>query len=178
MENQHRKLPFAKGIRISIPIAAILFGIFGLIGGVQSLYLPKMLETYNTNMQKFESSWEGLESAIRPNDLQQETMNPLHGFVSPPSWYGPFILVLGVLGIFIAFGYIVSSILLLRNQSSADRFLFWFIICGVGLGLIKTGVSLYGGTQLTFFLAMGSASGMMLDGLLLGGLRVAYSEKR
>jgi hypothetical protein len=102
----------------TIGVLGIIFGCFGLLTAVNTLFMPMILEFQRKAfgaMQADASNGPGMGNAF-PQMIERM-------LAQPPAWFGPFTVVLGILSLAIAGVYVFGGIWLLLIKPSAPRIL-------------------------------------------------------
>jgi len=146
----------------TIGVLGIIFGCFGLLTAVNTLFMPMILEFQRKAfgaMQADASNGPGMGNAF-PQMLEQM-------LAQPPAWFGPFTVVLGILSLAIAGVYVFGGIWLLLIKPSAPRILCAALIASMVAAVVRTiGLGTAMG-PMGFAMGVGSVFGVVIDLILL-----------
>ena len=177
-----------------VGILGVIFSSFGLLGAVQEMVMPKMMEVQQkmfTHMQEeIRREIERERARLQQNegetqahevDISEEFPLEIPEFFKriwdPPEWYGIWAVLSGIVKLFVSGFFLFASIGLLQVKLSAIRNFYWAAGLSIPLALIKGLVAYIGiGSFLGIFLLAGALFGIAVDSALL--VVVAASDKK
>lgn len=132
---------------------AIIFGIFGMLGGVKDGAMPSMVDMQKHVMGQLTKTPEGMskegERARQQFELQR-FIKSINTPFSLPDWYRSWAIVIGGITTLIAFFYLLAGLFLLMTKSYAIAVIYSAIAASVVRATVLAVIySLYGSGMLS-----------------------------
>ena len=127
-----------------VGVLAIVFGVFGILGGAQEMAIPLMLEKQKEMMESLsvgqvssEAFASNVKIALEKDGVAKSIdMSRLYEIIDQqfkiPEWYKSWAIGMGIVSIYVAALYLISGIiLLLQKPFSID-----FFYCAIAMSII------------------------------------------
>jgi hypothetical protein len=150
-----------------VGIIGIILGCFGILGGGQTMLMPRMME-----MQKgmFTAMQEAAEKEGATN-AQEAPPKEVFAFMEQmwetPDWFDTYCVVAGIVGVCVSGFYIFASIRLLQIKPTAVRLLYGAIGLAIGLAIVKAVAAMATMSFVGMSMAMGGMFGLVINVVLL-----------
>jgi hypothetical protein len=151
-----------------VGILGIIFGAFGLIGGVQLIMAPTTMAQQKQMMAHMEQTLE--EDASRRRDVQppaRGVFRMFSGMFDTPEWFESWCRIGGTLVVLLSGFYIFAAIWLLRIRPGAPGMFCLAASLGIVMAIAKVVVALSLGSLMSIGMVMGGAVGGVIDIVLL-----------
>ncbi len=165
-----------------VGILGIVFSCFGILGGGQEMMTPKIIEIQKEMFTNIEELVEKEFEIKNENNLRSEKESQQNGnrinfpvnffkffktMFDLPEWYKSWLIISGVLKIFINGFILFVSILLLQMKQSSIKLFYWASGLSISLAIIKGIIAL----SITSFIGMtmmfSGMVGMVIDIVLV-----------
>ncbi|WP_444897051.1 hypothetical protein [Microbulbifer sp. SSSA005] len=126
-----------------VGVLAIIFGILGVLAGVQEIAIPSMIEMQKEMMTSFsegktpdgksvpEMSWEIKKDGEKQKTDMSQMFEGIEEQFEHPEWYKSWAAVLGLISLVVAALYLLSGILLLMAKQFSIR--IFYVAIGVSV---------------------------------------------
>jgi len=142
----------------------IIFGLAGLIGAAQVASMPKVIE-----MQK--AMFKAIPTDAAGNPPPREMQEFFESFWgTPPPWFQPAAIVLGLVALIVNGLYIFAAIALLQLKPFAVKLFGAVLITSMILALVRSAVLAISFSMFGMTFAVGGLVGLVMDGVLLAVL--------
>ena len=175
-----------------VGILGIVFSCLGFLGAGQEIMMPKILKFQKEmfshieeNIQKQSDEARERMSSENENRSNVDFPTEMFKFMGKmwefPEWYGKWIVIFGVIKLFLCGLYLFASIRLLQIKPSAIRLFYLAAGLTIFLSLIKGIVSLSALSFIGFTMMFGVMFGVIIDIVLIivvaTGNKEAFSSK-
>lgn len=153
-----------------IGILAIVFGCLGILGSMNMIVMPKI-------MQFQASLFESIEKEARHDpQFPSEMMKVLKEFWDMPPWMQTWAIVFGCVWIVVNVFYLLSGIMLLQMKPYSVRLIIFALGLKMLVGVVQGVTAVSDGSLIGFMFMAGSIFGFVIDLVLL--IVVLISDKR
>ena len=152
----------------AIGIIGIVIGSFGVLGSVQSMMMPMMVEFQKSMISTMQDAIEK-ENASSPH----ATAPPVEFFkffekmLDVPEWFGTWCVVAGLSGLCVSVLYIFGSIRLLQLKRIGITLFYWANGLSIAQGLIGCMLAASLKSFVSMFMVAGSAFGIAISVVLI-----------
>ena len=163
-----------------IGILGIIFGCFGILGGGQEIFLPKMLTMQKQMFSEIEKIAEEQQakknSEINSDEQQSKTPDPAfsHEIFQPmkkmfdvPDWFGLWSVIAGFAKAIVSAIYLLASIWLLQTKPLAIKLFYWAAGSSIALSILKGFVFLSAFSFMGIAMMFGGVFGAFIDIILI-----------
>ena len=163
-----------------IGILGIIFGCFGILGGGQEIFLPKMLTMQKQMFSEIEKIAEEQQaknnSEINSDEQQSKTPDPAfsHEIFQPmkkmfefPDWFGLWSMIAGLAKAIVSASYLLASIWLLQTKPFSIRLFYWAAGSSIALSILKGIVSSSAFSFMGISMMFGGVFGGFIDIILI-----------
>jgi hypothetical protein len=150
-------------------ILGIAFGLLGLMGSLPNIIAPKIMQFQQRMLQSF--------AEMEPSDGNpppKELMDTFESLFRVPGWFETWMVISGILGIFIMGFYIYASIVLLNSKPNSLKLYFQAMWASIGLGILQAILGFSTNTLFGLGFGIGGLISIVIDVVLLS---VAYSNR-
>ena len=167
-----------------VGILGIVFSCLGFLGAGQEIMMPKILKFQKEMFSQMEESIKKQSEKAELHDETRERMSsenenrsnvdfPIEMFKFMgkmwefPEWYGKWIVIFGIIKLFLCGFYLFASIRLLQIKSSAIRLFYLAAGLTIFLSVLKGIVSLSALSFIGFTMMFGVMFGVIIDIVLI-----------
>ena len=143
-----------------VGVLTIIFGILGLMGSMQEILLPLVLQ--------FQQEIVG--AAIENGQMSSHDIRMLarvYEIFNVPEWYTVWSVIGGIISLLVCGFYLFSGIWFITVKPRADRLLLWALSLSILLGLVKMAAAIAAFSGITIFIAVTVFIGIIIDFILL-----------
>ena len=168
-----------------IGILGIVFGSLGLIGGVNTMVSPMVLEFQKKTFGEMRDAVKDADRAQRKNNGGRRKPPPkeadrffrlFEDMLDVPEWYKTFCIVSGFVTMLICGVYIFASISLLQMKSFAVRFFYVISAISITFNLVEALVGMNAKSFLMLGILVNAGTSIVIDGVLVSV--VATGDKK
>lgn len=146
----------------TIGILGIVFGCFGLMSAAQTIFMPTFMEFQRKAFTAMQA-----DAARHPGGMESFPQIFESMMATPPAWFVPWTVTLGVLTFAIAGVYVFGAIWLLLMKPSAPRILAGALIASMAAAVARMVVMALAMGPMGIAIGFGSAFGVVIDLILL-----------
>jgi hypothetical protein len=151
-----------------VGVIGIIIGSFGIIGSINSIIMPHILE-----FQK--DMWSTMQKMPK-GDMPEGFYNLFSRMWNIPAWWRTWLTLSGVMSLFTATFFIIASILLLQTKPSSIKLFLWATGLTIAFNFIGTIAALYAGSILALSVLGGYVFGLVVSVILF--IVVMTSDKQ
>jgi len=158
-----------------VGIVGIIVGCLGLLGGSQSIMMPKMIDMH-------EALWADTKAFIEQNEITEPHQMPskkmlqmMEKMSAVPDWFSMFCIIAGITAFFVSGFYIFASIRILQARPSAINLFYAAAGISIGFAILKTMIVMSAISFMGMGMITGGLLGIVINAVLL--IVVATGEK-
>ncbi|WP_444894701.1 hypothetical protein ACJJIW_11630 [Microbulbifer sp. JMSA004] len=171
-----------------IGVLAIIFGIFGVLGGAQEIAMPSILEMQKEMMAEFSKGKtpDGKDMPQLTLEIEEEgepkriefsqMMESMQEQFKVPEWYESWSIVFGIVSMVVAGLYLISGIFLMMTKDFAIKLFYIAIAASVIWAIIQAVISSQSNSGFLMAQIPGSISSIVIDIILLIVVLVGSKE--
>jgi hypothetical protein len=150
-----------------VGVIGIIIACFGILGSVQLIVMPKMMEMQQGMLSSIQTNIENQEMAMPQGKSPEEMSKAMEKLFTVPEWFNSYCLGLGLAALFVSVLYIIASINLLRTKPYAIKLFYTAASLAIVLALVKGAVLLYGTSFMLIAMAIGGVFSIVIHGILI-----------
>jgi len=145
-----------------LAILGIAFGLLGMLGSLQNIIAPKMLEFQQKMLRTFSEL--GEKNGERP---PQELLDTFETMFDIPEWFGTWLIISGIIGALIMGYYVYASITLLNSKPNSLCAYMRAMWLSIAVTVLEVAVGLAAGTLIGLGFVIGGLISIIVDVVLL-----------
>lgn len=164
-----------------IGIFTILFGLYGILMGVQQAFSPLIMEHTDEMFKEFQNTARQIE--IEDEDFQEsfnENLSSINNLFKKmttiPPWFQQWMVVSGIVSTIIAMCYFLGGVFLLMLKPFAPKLIIVVLIASIFWAIVKAIMFFLSGTMLAYTSIPGSVFSIIIDTLFLIVVLVSSKE--
>lgn len=163
-----------------VGILGIIFGCFGILGGGQEIFLPKILKMQNevfTKIEKMAKEQQAQRDSEIINNEQDgknprpafslEIFEPMKKMFEVPDWFGLWSVLSGLAKAIVSAIYLLASIWLLQTKPLSVRLFYWAAGSSIALSILRGIIILSAFSFMGIAMMFGGAFGALIDIILI-----------
>ncbi|MHC4253853.1 MAG: hypothetical protein ACYS9X_32470 [Planctomycetota bacterium] len=158
-----------------VGVMGIVLGCLGVIGGGQTMIMPKMLEMQKKMMSGMQESLEKQQST-RPQAMPPKAVfKMMEDMWDVPEWFGTYCIAAGVVGLLVSGFLVFACIQLLQTKPTAIGLMYLALGLDVSFAALRGVVAVSTMSFMGMAMMMGGMFGGVISAVLL--IVVATSDK-
>ncbi len=165
----------------TVGVLTILFGLYGILGGVQQAFSPLLLGQSEEMFEQFESVTRQFESD--DEDFQESfneglsSINKLFKKMTAiPPWFQQWMVASGIVSTIIAICYFLGGVFLLMLKPFAPKLIIVVLIASIFWSIVKAIMFFLSGTMIAYTSIPGSVFSIIIDTLFLVVVLISSKE--
>jgi len=155
---------------IVVGIFGIIMGCFGLLGAVQTMMMPTIMEFQKEIFTEVQKELE------KQQDSPEEVFSMFNKMWNVPPWFDTWSIATGIIGMFVAGFYIFASIYLLQIKKSAVKLFYTAVGISIGFAILKGAVVISTMTFVVFSIMFFGFFGIVINIILLAVVATADKQ--
>ncbi|MBN2210719.1 MAG: hypothetical protein JW709_04915 [Sedimentisphaerales bacterium] len=159
----------------TVGIIGIILGCLGLMGGVQFMTMPAIMDMQKEMFSQMQKEFEKQATSNSQQAPPSEVFKIFEKMWNMPEWYRSWCVVAGVIALFVCGFYIFASIRLLQTKPTAIKIFYAAAGTAIVFSVVKLGVALAAMSFMGLTMAGNGLIGIVINIILL--IVVATGDK-
>lgn len=144
-----------------IGVLMVIFGVLGIFGSGQLMFMPKMMEWQQSVMGK------AMEQAQQKNPDSKEIIDELQKMWDMPDSTKTTIMIMGFISLLVTGFYLFAGISLLQMKANAIKIAYWALGVSMGFTFLQAMFAMSTSSIFGMFLIIGGVVSLTIDTVLL-----------
>lgn len=164
-----------------VGIVGIIIGCFGILGGLQLIMMPKMMEMQKEMLSSMQEVIEKQESKDPQQAPPEEVFKMMEKMWDVPDWFGTYCATMGIAALFVCGFYVFAAIRLLQTKPTAIKLFYLAAGVAIGFGILKGVFAMATASFMVMSMMIGGLFGVVINIVLLiiaaGGDKEAFTTQ-
>ena len=153
-----------------VGILMIIFGVFGILGSVQQMFMPKMLEWQKSIMEP------AMERAKEKDPAAEKMLDEFHKLMNLTDAQKQTLIAMGIVSLLICGFYLFAGINMIQFKENFVKIAYWAIGLSISFTLVQVMLAVASDMLFFMFMMIGAVFSLTIDLILL--IVIILNDKR
>ncbi|KAA3632969.1 MAG: hypothetical protein DWP97_10010 [Calditrichaeota bacterium] len=144
-----------------VGVLMIIFGVFGILGSGQLMFMPKMVEFQKSIMEP------ALERAQQKDPQAERILEEFHKLLNMTDGQKQLLMFMGLISLFVCAFYLFAGINMIQFKDNFAKLAYWALGLSIGFTLLQVMFAVTSDMLFFMFMMIGAVFSLTIDLILL-----------